>query len=196
MSRSSSIWFTRLPYKWRQSLYPFRVFIISCLILTQSSSIILNLFLWTVALESDFMTNWSVYSRRITISKFDIYLSMMTEKFFIVILGLLGHNRMGKTCAPKIFVFWDTLLFIHIMSSNWLTTRLYLSIYVFLSCILIGYSVNNTPFWPTGSSCALIGCEEGTTLAVYNYCTSSNNISNCSSCDPQVQFVTQRVFSI
>ena len=30
---------------------------------------------------------------------------MMTEKIFIVILGLLGHNRMGKTCAPKMFGF-------------------------------------------------------------------------------------------
>jgi hypothetical protein len=29
----------------------------------------------------------------------------MTEKIFIVILGLLGHNRMGKTCAPKMFGF-------------------------------------------------------------------------------------------
>ncbi len=37
--------------------------------------------------------------------KFDIYLLMMTEKIFIVILGLLGHNRMGKTCAPKMFGF-------------------------------------------------------------------------------------------
>ncbi len=107
-----------------QSIYNFIIF---CLILTPSSSIILNLFLWTVALESDFMTYWSVYSRRITISKFDIYLLMMTEKIFIVILGLLGHNRMGKTCAPKIFVFWDTLLwreYINSQSSLYLAGRL------------------------------------------------------------------------
>jgi hypothetical protein len=58
-----------------------------------------------VALESDFMTNWSVYGRRITIFKFDIYLLIMTENIFFFILGLLGQNRMGKTCAPKIFVF-------------------------------------------------------------------------------------------
>ena len=45
------------------------------------------------------------HGRRITIFKFDIYLLMMTDKIFIVILGLLGHNRMGKTCAPKMFGF-------------------------------------------------------------------------------------------
>ena len=30
---------------------------------------------------------------------------MMKEKFFIVILGLQGHKRMGKTCAPKMLCF-------------------------------------------------------------------------------------------
>jgi hypothetical protein len=30
---------------------------------------------------------------------------MMKEKFFVVILGLMAHNRMGKTCAPKMFGF-------------------------------------------------------------------------------------------
>jgi hypothetical protein len=29
----------------------------------------------------------------------------MTDNFFVVILGLMGHNRMGKTCAPKMFGF-------------------------------------------------------------------------------------------
>ena len=56
-------------------------------------------------LESKFMTNCSVHGRRITIFKFDIYLLMVTENFFIVILGLLGHNRKGKTCAPIMFGF-------------------------------------------------------------------------------------------
>ncbi len=30
---------------------------------------------------------------------------MMKENFFIDILGLQGHKRMGKTCAPKILCF-------------------------------------------------------------------------------------------
>ncbi len=30
---------------------------------------------------------------------------MMKEKFFIVILGLQGDKRMGKTCAPKMLCF-------------------------------------------------------------------------------------------
>jgi hypothetical protein len=51
------------------------------------------------------MTNWLVQGQKITIFKFDIYLLMMTEKIFVVILRLLGHNRMGKTCAPKMFGF-------------------------------------------------------------------------------------------
>ncbi len=37
--------------------------------------------------------------------KFDIYLLMITENVFIVILGLQGHKRMGKTCAPNKFCF-------------------------------------------------------------------------------------------
>ena len=37
--------------------------------------------------------------------KFDIYLLMITENVFIVILGLQGHKRMGKTCAPKMLCF-------------------------------------------------------------------------------------------
>jgi hypothetical protein len=37
--------------------------------------------------------------------KFDIYLLMITENAFIVILGLQGHKRMGKTCAPNKFCF-------------------------------------------------------------------------------------------
>ncbi len=43
--------------------------------------------------------------------KFDIYLLMMTENVFIVILGLQGHKRMGKTCAPKKFCFLLTFKF-------------------------------------------------------------------------------------
>ncbi len=54
---------------------------------------------------AEFMTNWSVHGRKITIFKFDIYLLMTTEKFFVVILGLQGHKRMGKTCAPNMFCF-------------------------------------------------------------------------------------------
>ena len=30
---------------------------------------------------------------------------MMKEKIFIIILGLQGHKRMGKTCAPKMLCF-------------------------------------------------------------------------------------------
>ncbi len=58
-------------------------------------------------LQMQMLLGWacSVHGQRITLFKFDIYLLMMTEKYFIVILGLQGHKRMGKTCAPKMLCF-------------------------------------------------------------------------------------------
>jgi hypothetical protein len=59
------------------------------------------------------MTNWSVHGKRITLFKFDIYLLMMTEFFFLLLYWDSRDMREWEKLAhPKCYryVFWDTLM--------------------------------------------------------------------------------------